>query len=120
MASGAEAGGVIGRETTIRGEVEGREDLRVEGIIEGTIRLQAELVVGEAGTVRAEVEAASLTVEGRFDGKVACSELVTLRPGSHSSGVITAPAVVIEEQAVFDGTLDMEVGLEAEAGDANG
>jgi len=110
-----EAGGVIGKETTIRGEVIGREDLRVEGRIEGTVRLEAELIVEEGGTVAAEVESAALTVAGSFDGKATCSDLVTLRQGSHATGTITAPQVVIEDGAVFDGTLEMDVGLDAAA-----
>jgi cytoskeletal protein CcmA (bactofilin family) len=120
MAAEMEAGGVIGKETTIRGEVTGRADLRVEGKVEGTVRLEAELIVGEGGTVAAEVDTAAMTVEGRFDGKAACSDVVTLRPGSRSTGTLTAPRVVIEEDALFDGTLDMDVGLEAEAGGAHG
>ena len=109
-----EVGGIIGKEITVRGEIEGREDLLVEGVVEGTVRLQAELIVGEGGAVRAEVDTQALTIEGHFDGTGVCSEVITLRPGSQSTGTLAEPRIVIEEEAVFDGTLDMETGLEAE------
>jgi cytoskeletal protein CcmA (bactofilin family) len=110
-----EVGGIIGKELTVRGEIEGREDLLVEGVVEGQVRLAAELIVGEGGTVRATVEGQALTVEGTFDGTAACAE-VTLKPGSRTTGTIAGPRVVIEDEAIFDGVLDMETGLQTGEG----
>jgi cytoskeletal protein CcmA (bactofilin family) len=114
-----EVGGIIGKEITVRGEIDGREDLLVEGVVEGTVRLQAELIVGEGGVARVEADTAALTVEGRFEGAARCAEVVTLRAGSKTSGTIAAPRVVVDDEATFDGSIDMDVGLDAgEAGNA--
>jgi len=113
-----EVGCVIGREITVRGEIEGREDLLVVGVVEGTIRLQAELIVGEGGAVKGEVATEALTVEGRFDGTAECADVVALRAGSSSTGSLTAPRIVIDEDALFTGILVMDVGLEATDGEA--
>lgn len=106
-----EVGGIIGKDITIRGEVLGSDDLLVEGIVEGTVKLDAELIVGEGGHVKADISAKTLTVEGGFDGVAKCSELVTLRSGAKVRGTIAAPCVVFEEDATFDGMLEMDVGL---------
>ena len=108
-----EVGGIIGKEITVRGEIEGREDLLIEGVVEGSVRLQAELIVGEGGRAKLDVDATSMTVEGELDGTVTCADLVRLAPGSRTTGSIAAPRVIIDDGAVFTGTLDMDVGIEA-------
>ena len=109
---------VIGKAITVRGEIEGRQALRVEGQVEGHIRLEAELVVGEGGTVKGEVHVAVLTVEGHFDGTAACDEIAHLMPGCDVTGTISSSRVVVEDGALFTGTLDMDVGSEPIPGEA--
>lgn len=101
---------VIGKEITVRGEVEGRQDLRIEGTVEGQVRLAAEVRVAEGGTLQGEVAAEVLAVEGRFDGTAAATGHVHLLPGCDASGTLQAGRIVIDEGAVFNGTLDMDVG----------
>lgn len=108
---------VIGKAITVRGEIEGREDLQVEGVIEGRVRLEAELRVATGGKVTGEVWAKVLTVEGRFDGTAECDEVAHLQPGCDATGTLTSPRVVIEDGAVFNGTLDMDVGPEPVPGE---
>jgi cytoskeletal protein CcmA (bactofilin family) len=109
-----DVGAIIGRDIIVRGEIEGREDLRVEGVVEGTVHLQAELIVGEGGTAKADVHVSTMTVEGTFDGTVACDDVIRLAPGSHTTGTVAAPRVVIDEGAVFTGALEMDVGIDAD------
>lgn len=106
-----EFGAVIGKDIIVRGEIEGSEVLLVEGRVEGTVRLDSELVVGQSGRVSAEVNAVALTIEGEFDGTAACSDIVTLVAGCHGTGELKAPRIVIEEGAVFTGRLNMETGI---------
>jgi cytoskeletal protein CcmA (bactofilin family) len=108
---------VIGKDIVIKGEIEGTQDLLVEGRVEGTVRLQAELVVGPAGVVDAEVDGPAMTVEGQFNGTAACSDLISLVNGCHGTGELKAPRIVIEEGAVFTGTLDMETGIQTGRGE---
>ncbi len=103
---------VIGKDIVIKGEIEGTQDLLVEGRVEGTVRLQSELVVGPAGLVDAEVEGPAMTVEGQFNGTANCGDLITLAAGCHGTGELKAPRIVIEEGAVFTGTLNMETGIQ--------
>ncbi len=114
---GDEIGAVIGREIIIRGEIEGRETLLVEGRVEGTVKLDSELVVGQAGHVAADVNSVALTVEGEFSGTADCGEIITLVNGCHGTGELKAPRVVIEEGAVFTGTLNMDTGIRGERGE---
>jgi cytoskeletal protein CcmA (bactofilin family) len=109
-----DVGAVIGKDITVRGEIEGREDLRIDGVVEGTVRLEAELIIAAGGSASAEVDVSAITVEGAFDGTVTCHDLVRLAPGCNVTGTITSPRVVIDDGAVFTGTLEMDTGIEAD------
>jgi cytoskeletal protein CcmA (bactofilin family) len=101
---------VIGKAITIRGEIDGAQDLRVEGVVEGIVRLQARLLVAKGGLVKGDVQASVLEVVGRFDGAAVCDDLAHLQPGCDVIGSIASRRVIVEEGAVFTGTLDMDVG----------
>jgi cytoskeletal protein CcmA (bactofilin family) len=101
---------VIGKEITVRGEVEGRQDLRIEGQVEGQVRLQAEVRVAEGGRLAGEVDADVLAVEGRFEGTATCAGRVHLLAGCDAAGTLQSGRIVIDEGAIFNGTLDMDVG----------
>lgn len=110
---------IIGKNTTVRGEVTGSDPLVVNGRVEGEIRLDSELLVAAGGAVDAAVTASTVRVEGALRGTVAALERITLRPGADVEGELRAPQVVIEADARFNGTLLMDVELPAElVGDA--
>lgn len=104
-----EVSSVIGKEIKIVGEITGKEDLLVEGKIEGRIYLESELLIGESGEVRGEIEVKTLTVEGNVEGEMKSIERASFRPGCKVQGKIVTPALVIEEGAVFTGDVEMEI-----------
>ena len=108
---------VIGKEIEIKGEIKGTQDLLIEGNVEGVVNLDAEVVVGPNGLVDAEIVAPALTIEGRFSGVADCCDLITLTNGCHSTGELKSPRIVIEEGAVFTGTLNMETGIQGKRGE---
>lgn len=102
---------IIGKNTTIRGEVTGSDPLLVNGRIEGEIRLDAELFIAAGAAVDAAVTASTVRVEGNLRGTVTAVERITLRPGCEVEGELRAPQVVIEADARFNGTLLMDIEL---------
>lgn len=59
----------------------------------------------------AEVEAARVTVQGRASGSIAASERVEVKQAAVVTAEVRAPAVVVEEGAVFSGTVRMDLDL---------
>ena len=105
---------MIGPSIRIKGEVTGDEDLLIQGRVEGTINLQAnEVVVGESGEVRADVHARTIRIDGKLDGDISASEIVTISRLGNVRGNIVAPRVTLEDGGVFKGSIDMDP---AEAG----
>jgi cytoskeletal protein CcmA (bactofilin family) len=100
---------LIGPKTVIKGDVTGDEDVTVEGIIEGQVRISRDLRVAPGGTVRATVEAQSVVVSGEVVGDCAASQRVEIQAAGRLTGNIRAPRIVIAEGAVFKGNSDMSV-----------
>lgn len=106
---------VIGTGSTVRGIIEGDEDLVVEGRVEGTVSLTKMLVVDPGGTVQAEVSCSAAVIHGVILGNIEASDSVRIAAGGRMAGDIRAPQVVLEEGAAFTGNIDMgEFSLEAE------
>jgi cytoskeletal protein CcmA (bactofilin family) len=98
---------VIGSRVQLKGELQGAEPVLVEGTVEGSIKLTAELRVAPGGTVRADVSANTVVVAGEVIGDCHASERVVLESTGRLTGNIRAPRIVIAEGASFRGTSDM-------------
>ncbi len=98
----------IGKALKLKGEITGSEDVYVDGEVEGTIELRENgLTVGPNGNVRAHVKARSITVLGRLQGNVNAGERIEIRKTGSLEGDLVTPRVVIEDGAVFRGSIDI-------------
>ncbi len=98
---------VIGAKTTVKGDILGDEDVVVEGAVEGQIRINRDLRIGQSGTVKATVEAQSVVVAGELIGDCAAANRVEIQASGRLTGNIRAPKIVIAEGAMFRGSSDM-------------
>ena len=99
----------IGKSVVIKGELNGSEDLTVEGQVEGKIELKDHvLTIGPNGKIKAQVFAKAVIVLGEVNGNVTASEKVDIRDGGSVDGDIVSPRVAIAEGAHFRGSVDMQ------------
>ena len=99
----------IGKSVVIKGELNGSEDLTIEGHVEGTIQLREHvLTIGPNGRIKAQVFAKSVIVLGEVTGNVTASDKVEIRDAGSVDGDIIAPRVAIAEGAHFRGSVDMQ------------
>jgi cytoskeletal protein CcmA (bactofilin family) len=99
---------VIGPTLTFKGEISADEDLVIEGTIEGTIAHHTHsLTIGKSGRVRADIHARVISVEGTMEGDLHGDEAVILRASARVTGNVFAARVVIEDGAVFNGSVTM-------------
>ena len=98
----------IGSSISIKGDVEGDEDLLIEGRIEGEIKLMKNnVVVGSSGRVKADIYGKMISVEGEVRGNLTGEERVVVRDSGHVEGNIRSPRVTLEDGARFRGSIDM-------------
>ena len=99
----------VGKSVVIKGELNGSEDLTIEGQVEGKIELKEHvLTIGSNGKIQAEVFAKALIVLGEVNGNIAASEKVDIRDGGSVDGDIVSPRIAIAEGAHFRGSVDMQ------------
>ncbi len=99
----------IGKSVVIKGELNGSEDLTIEGHVEGTIQLRDHvLTIGPNGRIKAQVFAKSVIVLGEVTGNVTASDKVDIRDNGSVDGDIVSPRVAIAEGAHFRGSVDMQ------------
>jgi cytoskeletal protein CcmA (bactofilin family) len=98
----------IGKTIVIRGEVQGQEDLIVDGRVEGTVSLaENRLTIGPDANVAADLTAKDVLVLGRVQGNVTAGGRVELRAGCNLEGDIRALRLAVEDNAVFRGKVDL-------------
>ena len=99
----------IGKSVIIKGELNGSEDLTIEGQVEGKIELrQNVLTIGPNGKIKAQVFAKAVIILGEVTGNVTATEKVDIRDNGSVDGDIAAPRVAIAEGAHFRGSIDMQ------------
>ena len=98
----------IGKTVVIRGELKGSEDLVIDGQVEGTIQLtEGRLTIGATASVSADLAAKDVLVIGHLRGNITASGRVELRAGAVVDGDVRAGRLVIEDNAVFHGRVDL-------------
>lgn len=114
---------MIGKGVLVKGQILSREDLYVDGEVEGSIEMQEHrLTVGPNGKVQAGVKARELTVLGTLQGNVDASDKIDIRKEAKLVGDIKTARIVIEDGAYFKGSIDImrTEPAKAKAGTASG
>ena len=100
---------VIGQSIVISGEVEGNEDLIVQGTIQGKISLNSNLIVEPSGNIQADVSSQMVQINGALTGNITASEKVEIKEHGKMTGDIKAPRILIADGALFKGNVDMDM-----------
>jgi cytoskeletal protein CcmA (bactofilin family) len=105
--SSASAPTVIGKDTIVKGELLSSTDMLIQGRVEGQVKGDKEVIIGETGDVEARVEAQVVTVRGTVRGDCAASKKVEITSTGKVFGNIAAHAIVVAEGATFRGASKM-------------
>jgi cytoskeletal protein CcmA (bactofilin family) len=112
----AEGSTVIGKSVIVRGEISGKEDLYIDGDVEGTVTLSdSRLTIGPNAQVRADVNASEVVIFGSLTGNITSTGRVDLRQSAIVKGDILAGRLSIEESAVLTGRVELKTVSEAAA-----
>src|SRR5277367_1533792 len=99
----------IGKAVKIVGQIFTKEDLYVDGDVEGTIESQENKVtIGPNGRVQASIRARDVIILGQVQGNVETSDKVDIRKDAKLVGDITTSRISIEDGALFKGSIDIK------------
>ena len=107
--SDSRSAATIGKSVKIIGQIFTKEDLYVDGDVEGTIESQENKVtVGPNGRVQASIRAREVIILGQVQGNVETSDKVDIRKDAKLVGDITTSRISIEDGALFKGSIDIK------------
>lgn len=99
----------IGKSVKIVGQIYAKEDLYVDGDVEGTIEShENKVTVGPNGRVQASIRARDVIILGQVQGNVETSDKVDIRKDAKLVGDITTSRISIEDGALFKGSIDIK------------
>jgi cytoskeletal protein CcmA (bactofilin family) len=104
----ANGAATIGKAVKIVGQIFSKEDLYVDGEVEGTVEaLEHKLIIGPNGQVRASVKAREVVALGTIHGNVEATERIEIRKDARLTGDIRTARIIIEDGAFFKGSIDI-------------
>lgn len=98
---------VIGKGTTITGDIDTSNDIRIDGKLEGNLFCKAKVILGPSAILEGNLSAVHAELSGEVIGKVEVSEMLTLKNSSTIHGDINTGKLIIEAGAKFNGSCKM-------------
>jgi cytoskeletal protein CcmA (bactofilin family) len=101
---------VIGKSVVVKGQIYAREDLLIDGEVEGgSIEAQEHrLTVGPNGKVNGNMKAREIVIIGTVHGNIEASDKIDIRKDARLMGDIKTARIVIEDGAYFKGSIDIQ------------
>lgn len=98
---------IISSGTTVSGDIECGGVLKVEGRVDGSVRLARQVMLAKEGTIHGDVSAQEVVVGGVIDGSVTATERLELQTTAVVNGDITTKSIVVMEGARINGAVRM-------------
>ncbi len=102
---------IIGKGTTLEGNIEAYGNIRVEGRVVGSIVTKSKVALGQSSKVEGDILAQNAEVAGEVKGTVEVSDLLLLKPSAIIHGDIITNKLIVESGATFNGGCKMGVSI---------
>src|SRR5438105_2172189 len=98
----------LGKNVTVKGQIFAREDLTIDGEVEGTIECHDHrLTIGPNARVQAGLKAREIIIHGSIQGNVEAADKIDIKKEAKLVGDIKTSRIVIEDGAYFKGSIDI-------------
>lgn len=98
---------VIGEGANFNGELTSAGSIQVDGLFEGTIKIDGCVYVGEKGRIKANITASEVVINGEVNGNIDAQERLEIQSKGRLFGDITTKRLSIAEGVVFEGHCTM-------------
>lgn len=102
---------IIGPNAYFRGEVQSDGGMRIDGVLEGSIEVTGNLVVGEGAKIIADIKANNISISGAIKGNIAGNRVEILETG-RVWGDLTINSLLLNEGAYLRGQTTMHGDIE--------
>jgi cytoskeletal protein CcmA (bactofilin family) len=98
---------MIGAGTVITGDVYSKGDIRVDGILKGSVIAEGKVVLGREGVIEGDIECSAADISGTIKAKITVSQVLSLKASAKLNGDIITNKLSIEPGAEFTGSCSM-------------
>ncbi len=97
----------LGNDTEFKGVLTFDGTVRIDGVFEGEVITNDNLIIGESAKIRAEVKVGTILIQGYMEGDIIASRKIQIASKGRLIGNIVTPALLIEDGAVLEGAVSM-------------
>lgn len=101
----------VGKGVDFKGTISYSGTVRIDGSLDGEIRTDGTLLIGEEAVIQAKVSAGIIVCKGKITGDVIAKERVKLRAPAVVNGSVKTPMLSMEDGVLFNGGLEMSQGV---------
>ena len=98
----------FGSDTQMTGEIKGKGNYRIDGILEGNLRTSGKVVIGKSGKLFGAVLCAEADISGVFQGNMKVSGMLSLRATAYIEGELEISQLVVEPGANLNAVCKMK------------
>lgn len=98
---------LIGENIKIIGKIEGKGNLRIDGIVQGDIDYDGNIVVGEDGKVYGNIKSKDISLAGTIEGNVHSKTKLVILPTGKLLGDLVVASFIVHEDAIYEGNCKM-------------
>ena len=99
---------IIASGMRVTGDIESTGVVKIEGVVEGTVRAARQVLLGRQGSVKGDIHAREIVLGGRVEGSVIATDRVELQGTSLVNGDIHTRTIVVLEGGRINGSVRME------------
>ena len=92
----------IGQGTKITGDIIAKNDIRIDGELEGNLKCSGKVILGPKGSIKGEVDCQSGVIEGTINGLLKVGELLHVKDSANITGEIQTQKLMVQSGAVFN------------------
>jgi cytoskeletal protein CcmA (bactofilin family) len=100
---------ILGEGTHFQGTLHAQKSVRIDGIFDGDLHAQGQIVIGETGKVSASIVAKQVLVSGEVNGTIEAISGLYITKTGRVYGDVSGDQLTIEEGAIYRGRVNMDV-----------
>ncbi len=93
--------------TKVKGKIESKSDIRIDGHVDGEIICDGKLILGNKGSLSVNLETHEVTIDGMYKGDVKAKRQLIVGERGVIEGNVNTPSLIIKQGAKINGQVTM-------------
>lgn len=98
---------LVGRETTITCSILSNGNLRIDGSVNGDIKVEGDVYIGDSALIIGNITAKSITIGGVVEGNITAAGILKLLSTAKLNGDVNVSGFVADSGGIFIGKCHM-------------